>query len=317
MEILQWLILGLVLLIASQTTYLIIAKPMRNLRRRKASTLLDTSVLIDGRIISIVKAGFATDTLVIPRSVIAELQLLADSADHDKRSRARYGLDVVQELQQMKNIDVEILQDGHAPEGVDARLTTLAKKYSMRLSTIDYNLNKVASVEGVEVLNINELAQAMRALHLPGEQQTISLVQRGQDSHQGVGYLADGTMVVVEQASNYIGKDVTVEFTRVLQTQAGKMMFARRIGAKSDDSHKKDKKYKAQNSTPQQTKTPEKPHEPAQQPPQKPQDTTQNTSKPTQQPRRRHNNPQTQRKKSPEDSLIALANNPKANDQKK
>lgn len=192
--------------------------------------MVDTSVLIDGRIISVAKSGFIGDTLVIPRSVVRELQFLADNADHEKRARARYGLDVVQELQALPQVSVEILADGgQATEGVDERLLTLAKKHGAAVCTIDYNLNKVAVVEGIVVLNVNELAQSLRMAYLPGERIRLELVQKGQDAHQGVGYLPDGTMVVVEHASKFVGQAVEIEFIRSLQTAAGKMMFARRI----------------------------------------------------------------------------------------
>ena len=199
-------------------------------RKQGRPILVDTSVLIDGRIISIAKSGFIGDTLVIPRSVVRELQFLADNADHEKRARARYGLDVVQELQALPEVSVEILADGgQATEGVDERLLTLAKKYGAAVCTIDYNLNKVAVVEGIVVLNVNELAQSLRMAYLPGERMRLELVQKGQDAHQGVGYLPDGTMVVVEHANKFVGQTVEIEFIRSLQTAAGKMMFARRV----------------------------------------------------------------------------------------
>jgi len=192
--------------------------------------LVDTSVLIDGRIVAVAKSGFIGGLLVIPRSVIGELQFLADNADHEKRSRARHGLDVVTELQNIPQVEVEILQDGSkAEEGVDERLLKLAKKSGAAICTIDYNLNKVAVVEGLAVVNVNELAQSLRMAYLPGERIRLELVQKGQDQHQGVGYLSDGTMVVVEHASKYIGKAVDIEFIRSLQTAAGKMMFARLV----------------------------------------------------------------------------------------
>jgi rRNA-processing protein FCF1 len=187
-------------------------------------------VLIDGRIVAVAKSGFIGEELVIPRSVIGELQFLADNADHDKRMRARFGLDVVTELQNIPQVDVSILQDGSkAEEGVDERLLKLAKKNGGAICTIDYNLNKVAVVEGIAVLNVNELAQSLRMAHLPGERIHLDIVQKGQDSHQGVGYLGDGTMVVVEHANKHIGKNVEIEFIRSLQTAAGKMMFARLV----------------------------------------------------------------------------------------
>lgn len=225
----QFLIAVTALAILAEVTYLVVKLPRQNISKRAGRPILvDTSVLIDGRIIAVAKSGFIGDTLVIPRSVIGELQFLADNADHDKRTRARYGLDVVKELQNMPHMVVEILQDGSkAEEGVDERLLTLAKKYSAAVCTIDYNLNKVAVVEGITVLNVNELAQSLRMAYLPGEKMLLELVQKGQDSHQGVGYLTDGTMVVVEQASKHIGQTIEIEFIRSLQTAAGKMMFAK------------------------------------------------------------------------------------------
>jgi len=230
MEI-QLLLIVTAFAILAEVTYLVVKLPRQNLSKRQGRPILvDTSVLIDGRIIAVAKSGFIGDTLVIPRSVIGELQFLADNADHDKRTRARYGLDVVTELQNMPHMVVEILQDGSkASEGVDERLLTLAKKYSAAVCTIDYNLNKVAVVEGITVLNVNELAQSLRMAYLPGEKMLLELVQKGQDSHQGVGYLTDGTMVVVENAAKNIGQTVEIEFIRSLQTAAGKMMFAKPV----------------------------------------------------------------------------------------
>lgn len=223
-------IVAVLLVLLAEVTYLV-AKLPRQTHSKKRLILVDTSVLIDGRIISIAKSGFIGDTLAIPRSVIGELQYLADNADAEKRARARHGLDIVKELQDIDYIDVMILRDGSkAEEGVDERLLNLARKHSGSvICTIDYNLNKVAVVEGIRVLNVNELAQTLRMSYLPGEKMLLELVQKGQDNHQGVGYLKDGTMVVVEQASKFIGKSVEIEFIRSLQTAAGKMMFARLV----------------------------------------------------------------------------------------
>lgn len=231
MEIIQLLVSIGLLIVLGEVTYLVIKLPRQATGRKQGRPILvDTSVLIDGRIIAVARSGFIGDTLVIPRSVIGELQFLADNADHEKRARARYGLDVVRDLQAMPNVNVEILQDGSkANEGVDERLLTLAKKYAAAVCTIDYNLNKVAVVEGIAVLNVNELAQSLRMAYLPGEKMLLELVQKGQDSHQAVGYLTDGTMVVVEHSNKFIGQTVEIEFIRSLQTAAGKMMFARRI----------------------------------------------------------------------------------------
>ena len=231
METVEILLVIATLAILAEVTYLVIKLPRQNLSRRQSRPILvDTSVLIDGRIIAVAQSGFIGDTLVIPRSVIGELQFLADNADHDKRARARYGLDVVKELQAMPHLKVEILQDGSkAEEGVDERLLSLAKKHSAAVCTIDYNLNKVAVVEGITVLNVNELAQSLRMAYLPGEKMLLEMVQKGQDAHQAVGYLSDGTMVVVEHANKSIGQTIELEFIRSLQTAAGKMMFAKPV----------------------------------------------------------------------------------------
>lgn len=226
----ELLLVAVTLAILAEVTYLLAKLPKSGIKTKQRSILVDTSVVMDGRILGVAQSGFIGGTLVIPRSVVGELQFLADHADSDKRARARYGLDVISQLQAMTGVDVELLQDGsRAKEGVDNQLLKLAKENNSAICTIDYNLNKVAVVEGIQVLNINELAQGLRMAHLPGESMLVELVQKGQDNHQGVGYLADGTMVVVEQASGQIGQTVQVEVTRSLQTAAGKMMFARKV----------------------------------------------------------------------------------------
>jgi rRNA-processing protein FCF1 len=230
METRDIVLLAVTLIILGEVSYLLAKLPKTSIKTKDRAILVDTSVLMDGRITNLAATGFIGGTLVVPRSVIGELQLLADQADADKRARARHGLDVVSTLQGMEGVEVEILQDGSkAAEGVDERLLSLAKQHSAVICTLDFNLNKVAVVEGIKVLNINELAQSLRMQHLPGEHMMIELTQKGQDSHQGVGYLSDGTMVVVEQSNKYIGQTVQVEVVRSLQTAAGKMMFARRV----------------------------------------------------------------------------------------
>ncbi len=218
------------LLILGEVSYLLARLPKNSIKSKDRAILVDTSVLMDGRIAAVAQTGFIGGTLVIPRSVIGELQFLADHADADKRARARYGLDVVTELQAMEQVNVELLQDGsRAREGVDDRLLKLAKQHGAVIMTLDYNLNKVAAVEGTEVLNLNELAQSIRMEHLPGEKITLEIIQKGQDAHQGVGYLSDGTMVVVDQANSQIGQTLDVEIVRNLQTAAGRMIFAKKI----------------------------------------------------------------------------------------
>lgn len=234
----EQIIIILLLVIAAEATYLVVRAHITNPRKKSARyVFVDTSVLIDGRIISVAKSGFlGSETLAIPRSVIGELQFLADNGDGDKRARARHGLDVVHDLQEMQGIKVKIFQDGSkAEEGVDERLLKLASKYKGAICTIDYNLNKVAQVERIPVLNVNDLAMTLRMAYLPGEKVLLELTQKGNDSHQAVGHLVDGTMVVVEHAGSLIGKTVEVEFIRSLQTAAGKMMFAR-VAEKNRDS---------------------------------------------------------------------------------
>jgi rRNA-processing protein FCF1 len=202
--------------------------------RGKKQVLVDTSILIDGRFLAVAKTGFINFDILIPRSVVGELQLLADGGDDEKRVRARYGLDIISALQAEKTLNVSILADGtSAKEGVDNRLMELAKKMNATIMTADYNLNKVAKVEGIEVLNINELVQSVRADYLPGEKIMLEITQKGNEKKQGIGHLPDSTMVVVENAESLVGTTCEVEFIRSLQTAAGKMMFARIAGAKA------------------------------------------------------------------------------------
>ena len=192
-------------------------------RRRVA---LDSCALIDGRIVEIVRTGFLADELIIPQFIVNELQLLADGHDSHKRERARYGLDIAHELQDTAPMRVTI--ERSAFPGVsktDDKLVALAKKTRAQLYTTDYNLSKVAAVEGVKVLNVNELAQSLRPITLPGETITIKIIQKGSNRDQGVGYLDDGTMIVVDGGARFVGKTVPVTVTRMHQTVAGKMVF--------------------------------------------------------------------------------------------
>lgn len=211
------------------TIGLIINLTQRQKRPRGATrqVLLDTSVLIDGRIVKLAKTGFVNDELLISRGVLNELQLLADGKDSAKRQKARFGLDMIAELQRNDLITVTLLNDSsRTPEGADARLLELAKQMDAWLCTLDFNLNKVAKVEGIDVLNINELAGSVHLNILPGETVKLGLVQPGQEKNQAVGYLGDGTMVVVANASSKMNQQVEVEITKQLQTDAGKMLFA-------------------------------------------------------------------------------------------
>ena len=206
-------------------------KPL--ISKAKKQVLVDTSILIDGRFLAVARTGFINFNILIPRSVVGELQILADGGDDEKRVRARYGLDIISALQNEEKITVSILADGNsAEEGVDNRLISLAKKMNADILTADYNLNKVAKVEGIEVLNINELVQSVRADYLPGEKIMLEITQKGNEKKQGIGHLPDGTMVVVENGEGLIGTISEVEFIRSLQTAAGKMMFARPASVK-------------------------------------------------------------------------------------
>ena len=282
-------------------------------RDTNKAVFVDTSVLIDARIVSIAKTGFVPGKLIIPRSVIGELQFMADNADNDKRAKARRGLDVIKELQDIELISVEILQDGsHAREGVDERLLKLAKERGGYLCTIDYNLNKVAQVEGIPVLNVNELAQQIRMVYLPGDTLKLALTQKGQDSHQAVGHLDDGTMVVVENSSSHIGQTLEVSVIRSLQTSAGRMIFARRLGATSDQKKQKvpaqQTKQKMAGRTKQQTsaKRDKASDQSTKETTTQSKQSAVNSSTSTR--RQQANRQPTRRRKSPEDSLVDLAN---------
>lgn len=220
----------IVLLVVVMIEVYVLARPRQVRETKGASMLVDTSVLMDGRVVELARTGFLIGQVVVPKSVLAELQLLADGSDHGKRERARMGLDVVKELQDILGASFTLLQDNTGIKtGVDDMLLVLAKSTDSAILTLDYNLNKVAQVEGVTVLNINELAKSLRMAHLPGDLLTIELTQKGQASDQAVGYLSDGTMVVVEHARVHIGKVKEIEIIRSLQTDAGKMMFAKLV----------------------------------------------------------------------------------------
>jgi uncharacterized protein YacL len=188
--------------------------------------IIDTSVIVDGRILEIAGSGFLEGPLVVPRFVLRELQLIADSVDGMKRTRGRRGLDVLAKLQEIMPIEIAD-RDYTDVTAVDAKLVRLAKEREGKLVTNDYNLNRVAQVEGVTVLNINELADAVKPVVLPGEELHVAIVRDGKEAHQGVGYLDDGTMIVVENGRRLIGEDVDVQVTSVLQTVAGRMIFAK------------------------------------------------------------------------------------------
>lgn len=195
---------------------------------RPTSKLLDTSVIIDGRVADIADAQFLDGNIIIPQFVLRELQLVADSGDPLKRQRGRRGLEVLQRIQKMTHIDVQIAEDDFAQIAeVDMKLIELAKRYEAKIVTNDFNLNKVASLQGIEIMNVNQLANALKPVVLPGETMRVFILREGKEYNQGVAYLDDGTMVVVDGARKLINKTIDIIVTSVHQTTAGKMIFGR------------------------------------------------------------------------------------------
>ncbi|MEZ4862249.1 MAG: PIN domain nuclease [Caldilineaceae bacterium] len=189
--------------------------------------LLDTSVIIDGRIADIVQTGFVLGTLAVPRFVLNELQYIADSSDALRRNRGRRGLEMLDRLQNNEEVEIEFIdQDPHDAQQVDDKLISLAQQLQASIVTNDYNLNRVARLQGVKVLNINELANAVKTVLLPGEDLPLRIIQEGKEAGQGVGFLEDGTMVVVENGRRFVNQEVLVQVTKVLQTNAGRLIFA-------------------------------------------------------------------------------------------
>ncbi|HET9313536.1 MAG TPA: PIN domain-containing protein [Nitrospira sp.] len=190
--------------------------------------VLDTSVIIDGRVADLCETRFLEGTFLVPHFILDELQHIADSSDSLKRARGRRGLDILNKIQKMGDVDVRIIDEDfpHVKE-VDAKLIVLAKKMNAKIVTNDLNLNKVAELQGIRVLNINELCNALRPVVLPGEAIRVFVLKEGKEAGQGVAYLDDGTMIVVDNARRYIGKNVDVIVTSVLQTTAGRMIFTR------------------------------------------------------------------------------------------
>jgi uncharacterized protein YacL len=204
------------------------SKPGEPITPAREPMLLDTSVIIDGRIADIIAAGFVRGDLIVPRFVLNELQFVADSTDGMRRARGRRGLEVLKRLQKESIMPVKIVNDDPGgAQRVDEKLVLLARQLDCPVVTNDYNLNKVASLQGVTVLNINELANAVKTVLIPGETLNIQIIQPGKEAGQGVGYLEDGTMVVVEDGQPYIDQSISVTVTKVLQTAAGRMIFAK------------------------------------------------------------------------------------------
>jgi uncharacterized protein YacL len=196
---------------------------------RVATRLIDTSAIIDGRLVDVIRTRFLSGAIVIPDFVLEELQRVADSADALKRARGRRGLEIVEELKASANggFSVRSGDDMEGLEGVDAKLVRMAQEVGASIVTTDYNLNKVAQIQGIEVLNVNELANALKPAVLPGEPLTVKIIREGREYDQGVAYLQDGTMIVVEGGRGSVGQEVTVEVTSVLQSPSGKMIFTR------------------------------------------------------------------------------------------
>jgi rRNA-processing protein FCF1 len=292
MELSQIFITTIALAILLETSYLVY-KNNNVPRSNVPKLLLDTSVLIDGRIVPLVRSGFLTAELVVMRSVIRELQYMADKADHEKRERARFGLDMIQNLQALDNAKVTIYDDGMPGKGgVDEQLITIAKKLGATICTIDYNLNKVAKVESLIVANVNELNHALRPSYLPGEKVMINIVQTGKDRGQGVGYLDDGTMVVVENGKQFIGMTKEVEMVRMFQTEAGKMMFGQLCEKPNHPTQTRNQvKKHDQKVQPQRSQVHQKTLEP---PKQKPKPSQERATKPT------NRAPQTNVRKGPD-----------------
>lgn len=190
--------------------------------------VLDTSVIIDGRVKEIASAGFLEGKLIVPVFVLEELQHIADSADSLKRNRGRRGLDILKAMQDSPDFDIEIFKGKYEDiKEVDSKLLKLTQELNGKIVTNDYNLNKVAVLQNIPVLNINELANAVKPVFLPGEEMEVAIVKEGKEHSQGLGYLDDGTMIVVENGKKYLGETITVIVTSILQTSAGKMIFAK------------------------------------------------------------------------------------------
>lgn len=200
----------------------------RSVKKTESTKLLDTSSIIDGRIAELCATGFLEGPLLVPVFVLEELQLIADSADLLKRTKGRRGLDILKQMQEDGHVDVHIINDDFDDiQGVDSKLVRLGRDLKAKVITNDYNLNKVAELQGVVVLNINDLANAMKPARVPGEEMTVLIVKAGKEENQGVAYLEDGTMIVVENGQKYIGMSVPVTVTSVLQTSAGRMIFVK------------------------------------------------------------------------------------------
>lgn len=244
------IIIIVLLFIALMGIYKLSPKNIKTPKVQTTAIIMDSCAVIDGRVTELAKLGFLHGNVIVPEFIVKELQLLADGRDSHKRERSRFGLQIIQELQALNNLTVTIDREDPDKVTVDEKLVALAKIRGADLYTTDYNLNQVASIEGVTVLNVNELAHALRPVTLPGEDLEIDIIQSGTNKDQGVGYLDDGTMVVVDGAIRDIGKKVKVSIQKSHQTVAGKMLFAKKVIPPSNQSNKPtNSKRKFENST--------------------------------------------------------------------
>ncbi|MDE2040011.1 MAG: PIN domain nuclease [Elusimicrobia bacterium] len=229
-------VLGLIIAIRKFPEFDDLDKDLFKMGRKRGAELkvLDTSAIIDGRVIDICDTKFLSGTLIVPRFILQELHTLADSADSLKRARGRRGLDILARLQENPDIPVKIL-DKDVPDvsDVDGKVVRLGKDLGAKVITTDFNLNKIAALEGVTCLNVNDLGMALKPIVLPGEAMALFVMKEGKERDQGVGYLDDGTMVVIEDGRRFIGKRLEVGVTSILQTSAGRMIFARAKGEKA------------------------------------------------------------------------------------
>ncbi|MBR2836923.1 hypothetical protein IKE79_01030 [Candidatus Saccharibacteria bacterium] len=236
------LILLISLAILAETTALVVrkVKPVNSGRRK---VYVDTSALIDGRLLNVARSGFMDGDLIILKSVLLELQLLADGKEADKRNRARAGLEAVAELERVVNVNTEIIENTTGINKVDEALLKIAKDTHGAILTIDYNLIKVAEAEKIETLNINDLALATRNEFLAGEKTKLKIIEKGSNRGQGVGHLNDGTMVIVDNAANKVGREVMVEFVNLYETSSGRMIFAKMIRGGNNKTTNNKHKY--------------------------------------------------------------------------
>ena len=216
----------ILVLILGETSFLVL-KNRRPLSTKKRKIYIDTSALIDGRILDVARSGFLDGDIIVLKSVLRELQLLADGKDSEKRTRARAGLDVVSELERTLQVNTEILDDGEGKKKVDDELLKYAKENHGVVLTIDYNLIKVAEAEKIPTLNINELALAVKTEFTPGDRAEVKITEKGSNPGQGVGHLASGVMVVVDNAASRVGETLPVRFVRLHETESGRIIFAK------------------------------------------------------------------------------------------